>query len=295
MKREKTHKKTGFTLLELLTTIGVIAILLGFLIPALNMVQKSAVTAKQKAQFHGIEIALEAFSTDIGDYPPSTYDDNSGTDVYTGSQMLAEAMVGRDGLGYHSESTFSYSGMIPPLRNLYYPNFVPADTTERDNNLALRKGPYLELESANAIKLSDLYGTGNHGSLIDSYVLVDMFKQVKHKTTGKQVGMPILYYKANTREIGNSSLLADYSKNTYNFEDARCDGYGIPTLPVPFSGSVTQHPMEDDPAWFYEAIKNPNFTTPVRPYRSESFIFQSAGPDGLYGTGDDVFNFDSEK
>jgi len=34
------------------------------------------------------------------------------------------------------------------------------------------------------------------------------------------------------------------------------------------------------------------FDIPPRPYRSDSFILLSAGPDGLYGTGDDVFNFD---
>ena len=46
---------------------------------------------------------------------------------------------------------------------------------------------------------------------------------------------------------------------------------------------------------------NPNFLgDPVapyhgrQPYRSESFILLSAGPDGLYGTADDVYNFDTE-
>jgi hypothetical protein len=39
-------------------------------------------------------------------------------------------------------------------------------------------------------------------------------------------------------------------------------------------------------------IKNPNFTSPPRPYKNDSFILQCAGPDALYGTQDDIFNFD---
>ena len=58
------------------------------------------------------------------------------------------------------------------------------------------------------------------------------------------------------------------------------------------------HPMRLYPEgcqWFYNRTANPNFTNPVRPYRSQSFILQSAGPDGLYGTADDVFNIDENE
>jgi len=45
---------------------------------------------------------------------------------------------------------------------------------------------------------------------------------------------------------------------------------------------------------FYDQTQNTNFVSPPRPYRADSFILHSAGPDGLYGTVDDVFNFDQE-
>ena len=54
----------GFTLIEMMVTVGVIAILLGLLVPALTMVRKMAATVKQKAQFVAIEIALEAFNAE---------------------------------------------------------------------------------------------------------------------------------------------------------------------------------------------------------------------------------------
>src|SRR5210317_804294 len=104
MKR-KINKTAGFTLIELLTTMAVIGILLGLLIPALNMVSKTATKVKQKAQFHAIGTALEAFRNDYGDYPRSVWDTATYGD-YSASQRLAEAIVGRDGFGFHPDSWF---------------------------------------------------------------------------------------------------------------------------------------------------------------------------------------------
>ena len=128
-----------------------------------------------------------------------------------------------------------------------------------------------------------------------------MYKQVKHRTTGKQTGMPILYYRANQFRIGNDAGDWDdpgWSTNTYDLGDSLCDGFGpvaygvvaVPGRTPHFNGEVVEYAAN-----FYNAIENPNFPgPPARPYRSESFILHSAGPDGLYGTVDDVFNFDSE-
>jgi len=43
---------------------------------------------------------------------------------------------------------------------------------------------------------------------------------------------------------------------------------------------------------FAHTVWNPNVTATKRPHNAESFIILSAGPDGLYGSGDDVANFD---
>ncbi|MHC5163191.1 MAG: type II secretion system protein [Planctomycetota bacterium] len=292
MKRKTDKKRWGFTLVELLTTLAVIGVLLGLLIPALNQVTKKATQVKQKAQFHAIGNALEAFRNDYGDYPPSAYNPLITTDIATASHNLAEALVGRDGLGFHPASQFRGDGLADVngdgTPDIIYgdPSTYVAQTPAQ--NLASRKGPYLELESANAVKLSSI-APAFIPALADSYVLVDMYKILKNSATSKEVGMPILYYRANRLKIGNSANPADWDMaNTYSINDSFCNSLGIIK---PGSG----HYGDDVPtnaSIFYNAIQNPNFTSPPRPYRAESFILQSAGPDGLYGTMDDIFNFD---
>ena len=294
MKR-KTTIRNGFTLVELLTTLAVIGVLLGLLIPALNQVGKTAAKVKQKAQFHAIGTALETFRNDYGDYPPSTYNALGTAGKYvTASHHLAEAIVGGDGLGFHQASQFraDYKADVngDGTLDIIYgdPSTYTAETPAQ--NFAVRKGPYLELENANAVKLNNIFPASYASLNKNAYVLVDMYKQVKNTATGKQVGMPILYYKANKLKIGNNPN--DWLNSTYNFDDSFCGLMGIVATGAHYGGDWSD-PFTTS-AIFYNAIQNPNFTSPARPYRAESFLLQSAGPDGLYGTTDDMFNFDQD-
>lgn len=318
MKRGQIHQKNGFTLLEILTAIAVIGILLALLIPALSSVKDTAMKVKQRAQFHSIGVGLEAFYTDTGDYPPSEWN-TTNYGYYSASQRLAEAMVGADGFGFHPDSWFygdnttgqvlgdiDGDGIPEPVYNVTGVNLSGGGTQSPDQNISVRLGPYLELENANAVKLSALYGNGNYGGLIDSYILVDQFKITKNQVTGKMTGSPILYYRADTSKIGHDPAPAQIINNTYSIFDAvgeaSMDSDSIVDLP-PLSTKTGRHPMSplapNDMSKaigrFYNLTQNPNFTNPARPYRAESFILQSAGPDGLFGTNDDVFNFEQEE
>jgi len=301
----------GFTLLEMLTALAIIALMIGLLIPAIGKIQTMAQTVKQKAQFHAIEVALEAFRSDVGDYPQSNYtklDGSSGTNdnySYTGAQKLAEAMVGLDGLGFHPSSVFRSDGLDGLSIPLYYgaAGFDSLSQPAKDDNLRSRKGPYLELEKANAVKVSSVYVTNEYVNL-NTYILADMFQMVKNRATGKRTGMPILYFRADTSKSKLDSGSGGPSDSVYNLDH---NLYGFiyvnppwnTLLSHPLSPLVTTNPHQ----LFYQRIKNPNFPgtaannyTDARPYRADSFILLSAGPDGLYGTSDDVYNFDeSEK
>ncbi|NLK42243.1 MAG: prepilin-type N-terminal cleavage/methylation domain-containing protein [Planctomycetes bacterium] len=284
----------AFTLVEMLTTVAIIGILLAVLIPAFNQVSKTATRVKQRAQFQNIEIALETFRSDTGDYPPSHFDTSIGQ--YSAAERLAEAVVGRDGFGFHPASRFYESGKgdidgdgtpDPVGQGTIY-NAIDGVICSSgyvqtaEENRAVRKGPYLELENANAVRLS------NYGAIYQSLwqkqnkppslVLADVFKTAK-LTTDRKTGRPILYYRANRLKTGHSA--DTIGANTY----AYAEGNVIATL--------TGQSIEA--GWFYNRTRNPNFTDPPRPYRAESFILHSAGPDGVYGTTDDMFNFDERE
>jgi prepilin-type N-terminal cleavage/methylation domain-containing protein len=300
-KQKTKQTQIGFTLVEMLTALAVIAVLLALLIPALNMVQKKAQTVKQRGQFHAIEVGLEAFRADWGDYPPSEYNlgyyGNGGIAPF----RLAEALIGRDGLGFHPSSQFREGGLADLDGDGVIDDQVYQASTA--NNLAARKGPYLELETANAVRIREIYGSVAAGALDDTYVLADAFTK-KMRVTGKEFGMPILYYRAHTDRIDNDpapnwepASLTFWATNTYDLNDSYCNNSGILGINVPFQSTSAQHPLwncgSDVAAarLFYGAIANPNFTSPARPYRANSFLLHSAGPDGLYGTPDDMFNF----
>ncbi len=296
----------GFTLAELLVTMAIIAILIGLIMPALALVQRTAKKVRQKSQFHGIDIALESFRTDFGDYPDSSYNSLGGQE-YCGAQKLAEAVVGWDGFGVHPKSAFRSDGMndvdgdnVPEL--IY--NVIAGITGSNGyvesgaDNRSVRKGPYLELEASNAVTLGNLY-PGGVGSLDpDRYVLADMFGKVTHVSTDKKTGMPILYYKADVsgtvHQPPMTVLPGSPVKNVYIITDNSPIYNAIP----PFGNRLHEMATLAEQTIFYDRTTNPNFPGPVpprRPYRSQSFILHSAGRDGLYGTADDMYNFDSEQ
>lgn len=297
------HGKSGFTTVELLTVIGIMAMLVAMLIPAVTAVRNTAKRVKQNAQFASISMGLTAFRNDYGDYPPSNWWDPvppSGPQRdYCGAQKLAEALVGWDLMGFHPKSDFRANGRNDAGVVVYNPNDPVL--------MAQRKGPYLELATASVFRLGDIspdkpglfMGTGELAP--DTFVLCDVFSVKKitfrkpgiFETTTQHAGTPILYYRANT-----SSKSLNYTPGSPNPEqliyNAR-DNFPLITLgklgdwDKPSAGR-RRHILEDF-SFFYEYIRDPKVTARPWPYRPDSYILISAGPDGEYGTGDDISNF----
>jgi type II secretory pathway pseudopilin PulG len=287
----KNEAAGAFTIVELLTVMSIIVILIGLLVPALNKVKRYARDVRQKAQLHSIDTAIELFNSELDGYPPSGATDTTGAQ-YCGAMKLAEAMVGLDLMGFHPDSAFRSDGKTVGsggvLINLY-------DTS----TLTARKGPYLQLENANAFKISDLYW--ENGSTIgpfnqDLYVLCDGYNRVTNKSTTKKIGMPILYYKANTAKDEHDLINPNNPDNIYNYLDnEELVALGFPGQPGPDAGGP-KHDLSD-PKRFYRNTWNDQIydsakPTFARPYRADSYILISAGWDGNYGTADDICNFE---
>jgi prepilin-type N-terminal cleavage/methylation domain-containing protein len=299
----KNRKIKAFTLIELLVVIGAIAILLGLLIPSMNMVLKTANVAKQKVQLSSIDQALLAFKNDYGDYPPSTLDtDTTSTYSYCGAFKLAEALFGWDLFGFHPKSVWKADGMdngSPQVKVYDFGN------TTNPYNATPRKSRYLELEAANAFhigKASPAYDGlfDNVGTMYPyNYVLCDSFgyKKISVGTKSVTAGMPILYFKADPSKM-KFSFGGMPGSNIYEINDnyeiiiakAIEDGQLNTSNPNPLSwngGKLfydSSYKILDQKIWM-------NGTGKAWPHRPDSYILISAGLDGLYGTSDDITNF----
>ena len=170
---------TGFTVVELLTVLAIIAVLMGILIPTVSFVRNTAKEAKQSVQLTAIDMALMAFKGDYGDYPESNL--NEDAEDYCGAQKLAEALVGWDLLGFHPKSAWRADGYDKDGGNKTYDPDRERDD-DGDNvldTLNERVGPYLELTTANAFTLKQLFGTVTTDLALDTYVLCDSFAAKK--------------------------------------------------------------------------------------------------------------------
>jgi competence protein ComGC len=289
------NREAAFTIVELMTVLSIIVILIGLLVPALNKVKQYAYEVKQKAQFHSIDAAIELFNSEFDDYPPSDALDPDGV-PYCGAMKLCEAMMGRDLMGFNPDSTFRSSGLSSLGTNIYPPQSAGIAYT---NSLSARKGPYLPLENANAYQMRDLYEELGPYAPGESFVLCDVFRRVTHITSGQKVGMPILYYKANTANNQHDIDTPDNPQNIYDYTDNQSlVMLGKPFDPPP-SGEPHRLAIEtgQSPGYrFYMNITNDKMlattTAAVRPYREDTYILISAGYDGEYGTPDDICNFD---
>jgi len=252
------------------------------LILAMQGKLKTVNEIKQRAQLASIDTAIELFNSEFNKYPPSDALDEAGLD-YCGAMKLAEAIMGRDLLGFHPDSDFRSDGTDGKGKVLY-----PKSTGVYRHHIMPRKGPYLPLDNANAYSLSDLYGKGNTGPFDpNNFVLCDVFKHVKHRILVKKVGMPILYYKANTSKHSHDVNDPNNPDNIYNYKD----NHALLALGIPGKPGV-KHPMYEDPKIFYEITKDERVLTGSKPHRPKTYILLSAGQDGLYGTPDDIANFE---
>ena len=313
------RKKYGFTMIELLTVIGIIALLVGLLIPALNMVNTMAKEAKQKAQITAIELALTAFRNDYGDYPPSSWDRPPvGKGDYCGAQKLAEALLGWDLLGFHPKSEWTSNGWDKTTGTNYW--IYPPPPLDQSNplhrtNLEERRGPYLELGSANAYRVGSTHGRmdglydgpapleRNTHVICDAFGVKRITLTLPNGTERFLAGTPILYYRANTLyKTIDPAIEPNFEKRLYNIYDNM--PFTNAQILKPLNKGVqlpeghrlgklqSDNPLKNYPYQnFYDYIQDPKVMTTPWPYRPDSYILISAGADGEYGTADDITNF----
>jgi hypothetical protein len=257
-----------------LSILGVIRVM-----DVLDTVRRHAKRVRQKAQFGGIQAAIELFKNETGNYPPSAALDITG-EHYCGAMKVTEAVLGQDLKGFQKESAFRSDGMNESgTGHLYKKEYVRHDSD-------VRMRPLVHIENANAHRLNEIYEDAGPFDG-NSYVLCDTYLRKRH--SGKKVGMTILYYKADTsnhlHDPNRKPTPTDNKGNIYNY----WDNHALVSLGIP--GKNSTHSLAD-PVRFYRNIENTEVITGHRPYRRDAFILISAGNDGEYGTADDICNYE---
>jgi hypothetical protein len=201
-------------------------------------------------------------------------------------------MVGLDFIGFPGESDFRADAGIGATADAAYASIDD------------RKGPYMELETANAFLMDDIYGSGNAlypGNFDDTMtyppiVLCDVYAK---KRVAKKAGTPILYFRARTNfkhqdsatQFDATLSYAADEDDIYLLEDnIELLSLGMPDDGTPYNLNASANPL----IAFDDMIRNTQVSAIFKPFREDSFILISAGKDGDFGTGDDVYNFDKE-
>ncbi len=302
---------SAFTLIELLVVIAIIALLTGILVPGMKAMNRAAKSLKQKSVFHGYETGLELFSRDFNDYPDSDVLTGAQGSV-CGAQHLAEAMMGIDQKGFDPKSKW-----YAPLHgtDVYASAARGSPAPEIATSDNRRKELYVEQKDDGCYALADIY---SGGSIVPLYspsgfaqarapVLTDIFRRKRVDLTTAsgvdiqvKVGSPVLYFKADTTtsNFKGTRPLGAYRRSIYNYEDNRAVIELGTVLDQAVKHRYDQNESEmvngqprNGLEFFYHKIMDPGVDAYEKPYNAKTFILMSAGWDGVFGTKDDVTNF----
>lgn len=295
--------KPGFTLVEMLVVVALIALLAGILIPVVKRAMDRAKEAAVQTQIQKISTGLETYKLDFGAYPsslPQTVDgvdadadrQNTGANhVVQGFHRLAFAMIGRDRLGCPAKAgaTETTHGLPHDSSNTrpdsitgWYYSSNPAggftgtyrpysSTYWAADYKTPRKGPYVNPEDFPVI----------NDASIDDYVpvLCDKMNKQNDNITDRSI---ILYFAANPRGVrigGNPTTSEKWLQQQYFLRD---------NWAIDRDSDYTTLQRQ-----FWDFIRNPKAAigNDDISHNRETYLLISPGLDGTYFTPDDIKNW----
>jgi len=259
----------------MLVVIGIIILLIGVLLPAINRAYKRSIAVRMKMDIQTIVTALEAYKTDMRDYPSIDYTDVSGimTAQNPGSQILCWALLAPGNQtqdGYGADPNNTGSGPYP----------APGFTIRPKGQVY---GPYVEI-SRFKIGHDNPAVAGTPPALSNGEP--DYFFQDRY-------GHPILYFKASM----NSPIAPNAATGT--------QGNFVGDMPAPLMAAPPYYNLSDNPnammnSWASVPYTRPNALISMQimlgdsnhngqidpgeqPATTHSYLLWSPGPDEMIG------------
>jgi type II secretory pathway pseudopilin PulG len=283
----RRDRLAAFTLVELLVVIGIIAVLMGILLPVVSHIKQAGYTSATANQLIVIQGGIEQYRQTFEAYPgpvpdafllPVANAANAGG-PFTGSENLVLGLLG--GLQVNpATGVISFNptlvGSGPNSLNFLKPQRYPAFVDPVSAGLDTLKS------GANWTVWSTHQNVSYPGKFTDTPApeFVDRYPDA----------LPILYIRARVGATGVVALNANgtttFPANTSPaYNPWQLIPYNFPDLTSPGSASPPNTDFANPQSYFGNLADN--FMTPRQ---KDGFLLISAGPDRRYGTADDVTN-----
>ena len=333
----------GFTLVEMLVVMAIIALLLAALLPAFSSVKKSAKVAQTKSFLTALDTGISSYRAEQslgGSLPPSSSDNqvkpqeiaipggtsDSSTVRVAGAHLLVMAMIGGDGLGTPGFKDVNNNGtwwdnthkgqdgglyyLDPATGKEKYPRYGGGgyvDEKMRDRAKSLKdlaeKGGLLNPDSSALFRgeSSPLLFTDGWDHPILYYRASPASNRMIAKPGDKKAGI----YRQEDNGVITGTVNGETEAGGYDFgagkdKDKAGTGTAVYHFLADATGPEPADPVTDlleNPDWqdtFARFILDTKSRTRPTPVLKDAYLLISAGPDGRYGTEDDVANWTKE-